>query len=57
MRVVLAFLIAAGMALFFVGAATPGMFVLSLIGMVVLTGAASIGLAAIMQRPGPRAHY
>ena len=57
MRILLALGIAAGLALFVVGALVPGLFALSLIGMVVLAGAASLGLAAVMQHPGPRANY
>jgi hypothetical protein len=57
MRILLALGIAAGMGLFVVGALVPGMFALSLIGMVVLAGVASLGLAAVMQHPGPRTNY
>ncbi len=57
MRILLVALIAASLTLVVVGAVTPGLFVLSLLGMLLLTGAASMGIAAVMQHTGPRAHY
>ena len=56
MRVLFAILIAGGLALVLAGAA-PGPFVLTLLGMLVLTGTAAVGVAALMQRPGPYAHH
>jgi hypothetical protein len=57
MRILLALSLAAGLALFLVGALVPGMFALSLIGMVVLAGAASLALAAVMHHPRTRTNY
>lgn len=53
MRTLLTFLLMAGVALLVAGAAVPQLFVLSLLGLLVLTGTASVALAA-MGPPGPR---
>jgi hypothetical protein len=55
MRVLLAVLIAAGLALLVVGAIDPQLFVLSLLGMLLLTGTAAVAVAGTMQRVGPHA--
>jgi hypothetical protein len=57
MRILLATLSAGGLALIAAGAVSPGLFVLSLLGMLVLTGTAVVGLAAVMQSTGPQAHF
>ena len=57
MRILLAALIAVGLALVVAGALAPGHFVLSLLGLLVLTVTAATGVAALMQHAGPRAHY
>jgi hypothetical protein len=53
MRTLLTVLVLAGVALLITGTAAPELFVLSLLGLLVLTGAASVALAA-MGPPGPR---
>lgn len=55
MRVLLAVLLAAGLALLVVGAVQPQLFVLSLLGMLVLTGTAAAAVAGAMQHVGPPA--
>ena len=55
MRVLLAVLIAAGLTLLVVGAIEPQLFVLSLLGMLVLTGTAAVAVAGAMQHVGPHA--
>lgn len=55
MRVPLAVLIAVGLALLVLGATDPQLFVLSLLGMLVLTGTASAAVAGSMQHLGPHA--
>jgi hypothetical protein len=57
MRILLATLSAGGLALLVAGATAPGLFLLSLLGMLVLTGTAAVAVAALMQSPGPQAHY
>ena len=57
MRILLAILSAVAIALVAAGAVSPGLFVLSLLGMLVLTGTAAIGVAALMQNSEPQAHY
>lgn len=57
MRTLLLFLLAAGVALVTVGAVVPDLFVLSLLGMVVIAGAASVALAAAHHREPPHAYY
>lgn len=52
MRILLLLLLAAGVTLLMIGAVVPELFVLSLLGMVVLTGTASVALAG-MEHPGP----
>lgn len=57
MRTLLTLLLLVGAGLLVVGAATPQLFVLALLGLLVLTGAASVALAA-MEPPGPpRLHH
>jgi hypothetical protein len=56
-RILLAILIAMSLTLVVVGSLAPGLFVLALLGLLVLTGTAAIGVAALMQHPGPHAHY
>jgi hypothetical protein len=56
-RILLAVLIAVSLTLVVVGSLAPGMFVLALLGLLGLTGTAAIGVAALMQHPGPHAHY
>lgn len=53
MRMLLLLLLAVGVALLMTGAVVPELFVLSLLGLVVLTGTASVALAAGMEHPGP----
>lgn len=53
MRTLLTFLLLVGAALLVVGAVVPELFVLALLGLLVLTGAASVSLAG-MQPPGRR---
>lgn len=55
MRTLLAVLLLAGVVLLVAGAAVPELFVLSLLGLLVLAGTASVALAA-MGPPGPRLH-
>lgn len=50
MRIPLAFLLAAGLALTLIGARIPEAFVLSLIGMLMVAGAASLAVAAHLGR-------
>ena len=57
MRILLAVLIAGSLALVVVGSLAPGLFVLTLLGLLVLTGTAAIGVAALMQHPGRHANY
>jgi membrane-bound ClpP family serine protease len=56
MRALLVTLMALGLALVVAGAVTPDLFVLSLLGMLVLAGTASVAIAGSMQN-GPRPHY
>lgn len=56
MRTLLTFLLLLGATLLVVGAVNPGLFVLSLLGLVVLAGTASVALAA-MGPPGPPHPY
>jgi hypothetical protein len=53
MRTFLTFLFLVGAVLLVVGAVVPELFVLALLGLLVLTGAASVALAG-MQPPGYR---
>jgi hypothetical protein len=53
MRTLLVLMLVVGATLLVVGAVSPELFVLSLLGLVVLTGTASVALAA-MGPPGPR---
>ncbi|MGY2128669.1 hypothetical protein [Blastococcus sp. SYSU DS0617] len=55
MRTLIAFLLLLGAALLVAGAVVPELFVLSLLGLLVLTGTASVALAAMGPR-GPRLH-
>jgi hypothetical protein len=57
MRILLAVLLAGSLALVVVGSLAPGLFVLTLLGLLGLTGSAAVGVAALMQHPGPHAHY
>ena len=56
MRSLILIPLAGGLTLFLIGAAAPGLFVLSLLGMVLLAGTAAVGLTFV-QHGGPRAHY
>ena len=56
MRTLIAFLLLVGAALLVAGAAVPQLFVLSLLGLLVLTGTASVALAAALGQRGPRLH-
>lgn len=53
MRTLLTLLLLAGAGLLVAGAAAPELFVLALLGLLVLTGAASVALAG-KAPPGPR---
>jgi hypothetical protein len=55
MRTLIAFLLLVGTALLVAGAVDPELFVLSLLGLLVLTGTASAALAS-MKPPDPRLH-
>jgi hypothetical protein len=57
MRIVFLVLVAAGVALVTVGAVVPELFVLSLLGMLVLTGTASVALAGAAHHPRPPHAY
>ena len=57
MRTLLLILLAVGVALVTIGAVEPELFVLSLLGMLVLTGTASVALAAALHRGPPHAYY
>ena len=57
MRVLFAALVAAGLALLVVGAVDPQLFVLSLLGMLVLTGTAAAAVAGAMQHVGQHAPH
>ena len=57
MRVLLAVLLAAGLALLVVGAINPHLFALSMLGMLVLTGTAAIAVAGAMQHVGPHTSH
>ncbi len=57
MRTLLAFLLLAGTVLLVVGAVAPQLFVLALLGLLLLTGAASVALAGLgPPRPPPLHH-
>ena len=55
MRALFAVLIATGLTLLVLGAIDPQLFVLSLLGMLVLTGTAAVAVAGSMQQVGPHA--
>jgi hypothetical protein len=56
MRTLFLFLVTVAVGLLTIGAVVPELFVLSLLGMVLLAGTASVALAT-MQDPGPHPHY
>ncbi|TQN41930.1 hypothetical protein FHU33_1319 [Blastococcus colisei] len=57
MRTLLLFLLATGVALVTIGAAEPELFVLSLLGMLIIAGTASVALAAAHHRGPPHAYH
>ncbi|WP_324273813.1 hypothetical protein [Blastococcus brunescens] len=57
MRTLLFVLLAVGVALVTIGAAVPELFVLSLLGMLVIAGTASVALASAHHRGPPHAYY
>jgi hypothetical protein len=57
MRSLLVFLLAVGVTLVTIGAVVPELFVLSLLGMLVIAGTASVALAAAHHRGPPHAYY
>ncbi|RZU32625.1 hypothetical protein [Blastococcus saxobsidens] len=57
MRTLLTLLFLVGVMLLVVGAVVPQLFVLSLLGLVVLTGTASVTLAAMGPPGQPRLHH
>lgn len=56
MRRLLAIPLVAGLALLVAGAVAPDRFVLALLGMALLAGAAGLSMASL-HGPGPRPHY
>jgi hypothetical protein len=56
MRIFLLILLAAGVALMTIGAAVPELFVLSLLGMLVIAGTASVALATAQHGEPPHAY-
>ena len=57
MRILFLFLLVAGVALVTVGAVVPELFVLSLLGMLVIAGTASVALATAHHHEPPHAYY
>jgi hypothetical protein len=57
MRTLFTFLFLVGVTLLVVGAADPQLFVLSLLGLLVLTGTASVALAAMGPPGRPHLHH
>ncbi|SFE60108.1 hypothetical protein [Blastococcus tunisiensis] len=57
MRTLFLVLLVAGVVLLTIGAVVPELFVLSLLGMLVIAGTASVALAAAHHRGPPQAHY
>jgi hypothetical protein len=57
MRTLLLILLAVGVALVTIGAVQPELFVLSLLGMLVIAGTASVALASAHHHEPPHAYY
>ena len=57
MRTLLMFLLLVGTVLLVVGAVSPQLFVLALLGLLLLTGAASVALAGLGPPGPPRLHH
>jgi hypothetical protein len=57
MRTLLLLLVLASLVLVTVGAAVPELFVVSVLGMALLTGTGALALASSMQHPGPHPRH